>query len=117
MPLIDQQLAGRTTSYKFNTGWHNAEVLQVADGSSTYKFSRADLAVWCGVPANKGSIRVNCFDDEMDMWVSCATQPAPNDGYVMSNGNRMNFWRVISNYLSRSQPPPPSPAFAQPRRT
>jgi hypothetical protein len=96
MPLIDQQLVGRTIGYKFNTGWHNAEVLQVADGSSTYKFSRADQL--CGVvPANKGFIRVHFFDDEMDLWVSCATQPAPNDGYEMFNGNRMDSWRVISN--------------------
>jgi hypothetical protein len=96
MPVVDQHLVGRTISYKFNTGWHNAEVLQVADGSDTYKFGRADRVSGV-VPANQGFMRVHFFDDQMEMWVACAIQPAPSDGYVMFNGNRMSSWRIISN--------------------
>jgi hypothetical protein len=96
MPVIDQELVGRIISYKFNTGWHNAQVLQVADGSDIYKYVHR-LDGLCGVvPAGKGLMRVHFFDDELDLWVACATG-CTADGYMMFNGNRMSSWRMISN--------------------
>ena len=93
MPVIGQQLVGCTISVKFNTGWFNAEVLQVADGSTKYKFTRSDHLNGV-VPASKGFMFVHFFDDEKDLWVSCLERD--NKGTQLFNGRKMESWRLFN---------------------
>jgi hypothetical protein len=93
MPVIGQQLVGRTISVKFNLGWFNAEVLQVADGSANYKFTRSDKLNGV-VPANTGFMFVHFFDDEKDLWVSCVERN--NKDVKMFNGRPTGSWRLFN---------------------